>query len=130
MSASSKKILVVEDDSTLRDILNDSLTNEGYNVLQAQDAAEGLKLALSKQPELILLDILLPDQDGLTVLKKIRTDEPWGKAVKVIMLTNLSDKQSVAAALEQGASSFLVKSDWKIQDVIETIHNELRDWPT
>jgi DNA-binding response OmpR family regulator len=129
MQNKPKRILIIEDDATLRDILKDSLTDEGYAVLEAQNGEEGLRQGLSGRPHLILLDILLPDEDGLAVLKRIRADEAWGKHVKVIMLTNLSDNQSVAAALDLGAHSFLVKSDWKIQDVIGVIHEELRDWP-
>jgi len=125
-----KKILIVEDDSALRDILADNLATEGYTVLKAKSGAEGLELALSEHPDLILLDIILPDEDGIGLLKKIRVDETWGKHAKVVMLSNLSDNQSVAASLELGARSFLVKSDWKIQDVLGVIHDELKDWPT
>jgi DNA-binding response OmpR family regulator len=129
MENKPKQILIIEDDATLRDILKDSLTGEGYAIVEAQSGEEGLSRGLASHPDLILLDILLSDEDGLTVLKKIRADEVWGKHVKVIMLTNLSDNQSVAAALDLGAHSFLVKSDWKIQDVMGVIHDELKDWP-
>lgn len=124
-----KQILVVEDDNTLREILRDNLTNEGYKVLEAKTGKEGQDLALSGHPDLILLDIILPDVDGISVLKTIRADEAWGKQAKVVMLTNLSDNQSVTSALDLGAHNFLVKSDWKIKDITKLIHDELKDWP-
>lgn len=123
----AKKILVVEDDSTLLEILRDNLIKEGYDVIEAKSGRSGLSKALSDHPDLILLDIILPDKDGLTILKALRDDE-WGKKAKVVMLTNLSDNQSVAASLDLGAHNFLVKSDWKIQDVMNVIHDELKDW--
>jgi DNA-binding response OmpR family regulator len=129
MPASPKSILIVEDDDTLRDILKDNLAAEGYTVYEAPTGKRGLELALTRHPDLILLDILLPDESGLSILKKIRADKAHGSHIKIIMLTNLSDKKSVATAVELDAHSFLVKSDWKIHDVISAIHNELNDWP-
>jgi DNA-binding response OmpR family regulator len=122
----AQSILIVEDDTNLRGILRDSLAEEGYDVSEAKDGEEGLALALSKKPDIILLDIVLPAMDGLAVLTQIRKDEAWGKNAKVIMLTNLSDSQSVAACLELGAHSFLVKADWTIEDIMATIETELK----
>ena len=122
----SKNILVVEDDTNLRNILSESLKREGYKVSEAKNGEEGLALALSKRPELILLDIVLPSMDGVSVLGQIREDESWGKNVKVIMLTNLNDSQSVAACMELGVHNFLVKADWTIEDIMETIKDELK----
>lgn len=126
----AKSILIIEDDTDLRGILRDSLAKEGYTVSEAKDGEQGLALALAKRPDLILLDIVLPGSDGLAVLKEIREDEPWGQNAKVIMLTNLSDSQSVAACLELGAHSFLVKADWTIEDILATIEAELKGSPS
>ena len=125
----AKNILVVEDDANLRSILSEGLKREGYNVAQAKNGEEGLALALSGHPDLILLDIILPSMDGVSVLSQIREDEEWGKNVKVIMLTNLNDSQSVAACLALGAHSFLVKADWTIEDIMNTIKDELKNAP-
>lgn len=122
----TKKILVIEDDTNLRGILRDSLAKEGYIVSEAKDGEQGLALALAEKPDLTLLDIILPGTDGLSVLNEIRKDETWGQDAKVVMLTNLSDSQSVAACLELGAHSFLVKADWTIEDILSTIKNELK----
>src|SRR5688572_30772596 len=110
----AQRILVVEDDVNLRGILRDSLTTEGFVVSEAKDGEQGLQIALAEHPDLILLDIILPGIDGLGVLTEIRKDKNWGQYAKVVMLTNLSDNQSVAACLELGAHSFLVKADWTI----------------
>lgn len=125
----AKTILVIEDDTDLRGILRDSLTEEGYDVSEAKGGEEGLRLALSQHPDLILLDIVLPGMDGLAVLSQIRQDKPWGQHAKVVMLTNLSDSKSVADCLELGAHSFLVKADWTIEDILAMIHDELKDLP-
>jgi DNA-binding response OmpR family regulator len=125
----AKKILVIEDDENLRSVLNDSLAKEGYSTLEAKNGEQGLELALSEHPDLILLDIILPDLNGIDMLKQIRGDEAWGQSAKVIMLTNLSDSQSVAACLDLGAHSFLVKSDWQIQDILKVIQDELAGQP-
>ncbi len=121
-----KKILLVEDEVSLLNVLHDKLVSEGFKVLAAENGKKGLKIALSEHPDLILLDIILPDMNGLTALNMIRADN-WGKNAKVIMLTNLSDNQSVADALEQGSADFIVKSDWKLDDVVKIIRDKLKD---
>lgn len=124
MESASKKILIVEDEFALRDTLKEVLLHEGFSVSAATDGEEGLALALREHPDLILLDIILPRMDGITMLKKLREDA-WGKGVKVILLTNVDTTKEVAAAIEQGAYEYLVKSDWKIEDVVAMIKKEL-----
>jgi len=121
----SKTILIVEDEVSLRHALRDKLTHEGFSVSEAKNGAEGLKSALRDKPDLILLDIIMPKMDGMTMLKKLRIDK-WGKDAKVIILTNLSDSQKVADAMAQGSYDYLVKSDWKIEDVIKRVNERLK----
>jgi len=121
---STKKILIVEDEVSLLNILTDKLTNEGYAVIKAIDGKEGLRLALSEIPDLILLDINMPVMDGITMLKLLRKEES-GKKVEVVMLTNFSDYKLLADAMEQGAHDYLVKSDWKLADVVTLVHDKL-----
>jgi len=118
-----KKILIVEDDTILLSTLADNLTQAGFEVIRALDGEEGLAFALEKKPDLILLDILLPKMDGITLLKKLRQDA-WGKSVSVIILTNLSSPKDIAEAVEW-AEDYLIKSDWKIEDVIARVREKL-----
>ena len=112
------KILIVEDEASQRMALVDKFTREGFSVVEAKDGKDGLTIALQEHPDLILLDIVMPVMDGMTMLQKIREDA-WGKDVKVIVLTNLSD------ALAHGSYDYLVKSDWKINDVVARVRARL-----
>jgi DNA-binding response OmpR family regulator len=119
-----QKILIIEDEPSLRNVLGDKLIIEGFAVLQAGDGEEGLQVALREHPDLILLDIMMPKMDGLTMLKMLRADA-WGKKAKVILLTNSNDNEKVADAMAQGTYDYLVKSDWKITDVVDKIRERL-----
>ena len=119
-----KTILVVEDEISLLNALRDKLTRENFAVLEAKNGEEGLEVALREQPDLILLDIVMPKMDGMTMLRKLREDL-WGKSAKVIILTNLSDNEKIAGALEQKSQEYLVKSDWKIEDVVAKVRERL-----
>ena len=119
-----KTLLIVEDEGTLLQTLSDKFSNEQLNVLEAKDGKIGLDIALKEQPDLILLDIVMPNMDGITMLKKLRENE-WGKSVKVMILTNLSDGEKVSEAFEMDTFEFLVKSDWKLEDVVLKIKDSL-----
>jgi CheY-like chemotaxis protein len=121
----TKKILIVEDEIALINVLSDKLTNEGYDVIKAMDGKEGLRVAISDQPDLILLDINLPVMDGITMLKELRKDE-FGKTVEVVMLTNFNEYKLLADALAQGAHDYIVKSDWKLEDIVKLIRDKLK----
>jgi DNA-binding response OmpR family regulator len=121
----TKKILIIEDEIPILNILSHRLSREGFTVLEAKNGKEGLKIALSEYPDLILLDIILPVMDGITVLKRIHAD-PKGKNTEIIMLTNLSDSQNVADALALGSHDFLVKSEWKIEDLVKVVRDKLK----
>ena len=86
----------------------------------ATNGEEGLSVAKDKHPDIILLDIIMPKMDGITLLKELRTD-PWGQTVPVIILTNLSDYKSVADALQHGVNDFLVKSNWELEEVVAKV---------
>ena len=120
-----KKILIVEDEAPLRNAVTDILTFEGFSVFQASNGQEGLEVALKEHPDLILLDLMMPVMDGLTMLEKLRMDEVFGKSAAVILLTNINDPEKVAQATEAGSYDFLVKSDWNIEDVVKKIKGRL-----
>ena len=119
-------VLVVEDERAMTQALADKCTLEGFGVLTAKDGEEGLEVALREHPDIILLDIIMPKMDGITMLKKLRRDE-WGKKAKVIILSNLSDEDRVSDAIEQGTYDYLVKADWKLDDIITRIRKRLQE---
>lgn len=123
-SLKNKKILITEDETALRDALKDKLTREGFLVLEAKNGEEGLEIALNKHPDLILLDIIMPKMDGITMLKKLR-ETPWGKKARVILLTNINDTDRISQAMKLGSYEYLVKTDWKIEDVVDRINERL-----
>ncbi|KKS27514.1 MAG: hypothetical protein UU88_C0005G0019 [Parcubacteria group bacterium GW2011_GWC1_42_11] len=124
MTDIKKIILVVEDEDPLRMVLKDVLTVEGYGILEAKNGIEGLDMALREHPDLILLDILMPKMDGLEMLKKLREDE-WGRKAPVIVLTNLSDNEDIARAVEEDVFEYFVKTDIKINEVIARIREKI-----
>ncbi|OHA00794.1 MAG: hypothetical protein A3C07_01985 [Candidatus Sungbacteria bacterium RIFCSPHIGHO2_02_FULL_47_11] len=120
MSANKKKIALLDDDEILARLTVGELTKAGFTVMHASDGEAGWKLIQAELPELVLLDIVMPKLDGIGVLKKIKEDEKT-KNIPVVMLTNLDDTQKVAEAMQLGARSYLVKTDWKISDVIKKV---------
>lgn len=123
---SQKTILVVEDEKSLCEAIVDILHLKNFLSLEAKDGQEGVELALSKHPDLILLDLLMPVMDGMTALKKIREDD-WGKKVPVVILTNLSatNEQLVEDMVTHKPMHYLIKSDWKLHDVVKKIEEIL-----
>lgn len=126
ISTIEKKILIVEDEAQLLNVLYDKLSLEGFSVLKASDGKKGLDIALSEHPALILLDINLPVMNGIDMLKELRKD-PVGKDIEVVMLTNFSEYKLLADALALGVHDYLVKSDWKLEDVVKLVHEKIKD---
>src|SRR6266481_8673885 len=124
MEMNSKILLLVEDDPALVQPLSGELEKEGFKVLQAPNGEEGLESAKQHHPDLILLDIVMPKMNGLTMLEKLREDE-WGKSAQVIMLTNFSDLGNVSQALKNDVTDYIVKSDWSLDQVISKVKTKL-----
>jgi DNA-binding response OmpR family regulator len=123
-SNKNKKILVIEDEATLQKALNEVLSKEGYEVVSSLDGLKGLELAQSENPDLILLDIILPKMDGFEVLKRIKENDKISQ-IPVIILTNLSDMNDIQKALDLGATTYLIKADFHIEDVLKKISEVL-----
>ncbi|PIR71906.1 MAG: response regulator [Candidatus Nealsonbacteria bacterium CG10_big_fil_rev_8_21_14_0_10_36_24] len=115
-----KKILFIEDESVLQKAFGDVLQQKGYKILSALDGEIGLRMARSEKPDLILLDLILPRLHGFEVLKKLKED-PETKEIPVIVLTNLEKMEDINKAIELGATTYLVKTEYKIEEVIEKI---------
>jgi DNA-binding response OmpR family regulator len=120
----SYKILIVEDDESLHNALKDKFAKEGFIVFQAHDGEQGLKMALEQHPDLILLDILMPKMDGLTMLKKFREVDK-DKKTPVMLLSNLTDVKEISEALLLGAKEYFVKSNWKLEDLVAKVNDKL-----
>ncbi|MBU2539755.1 response regulator [Patescibacteria group bacterium] len=118
----AKKILIVEDELSLQSILMDELKSEGFNVLVASNGEEGLEIAKKEKPDLILIDILLPKIDGITMAKEIKKTN---SNMLMIFLTNLSDMKHIANATEAVYSDYIVKSDLNINDIISKVKEKL-----
>ena len=115
-----KKILFVEDEPTLQKALKEVLEKEGYNVLPASNGEEGLSSAKEQKPNLILLDLILPKMDGFEVLKNLKADNEC-KDIPVIVLTNLEGSSDVGRAIELGATTYLVKAQYSLEEVTKKI---------
>jgi two-component system alkaline phosphatase synthesis response regulator PhoP len=124
-STKKPSVLVVEDEHPLRKVLSEKFTEEGFRVSNARNGLEGLVKAAKEHPDMILLDIVMPKMDGITMLSKLRKTR-WGKNAEVVLLTNLSDTSKVAAGFTRGVYSYLVKSDWKLNDVVKLVRKKLR----
>ena len=121
--SNQKTILIVEDEKSLRGALVDILRLKNFKTAEAKNGREGVDMALLMHPDLILLDIIMPEMDGLTTLKKLR-DDSWGKNVPVIMLTNLGavkDQLLVDDKVAERPTYYLIKSDWKLHDSVKKI---------
>ncbi len=125
MSNDIKKILIVEDETAMRQALGDKFKKSGFEVLLAADGEDGLKIASKEKPSLIMLDILMPKMDGISLTKHIREGSSWGKEVPIIMLTNLTDPDSVSEVAGYGVFDFLVKTDWRLDDVVALVRKKL-----
>ncbi len=125
MAEDTKKILIVEDEEAMRQALMDKFKASGFEVIGAPDGVAGLEMASSEKPDLIMLDILMPKMDGISLTKGIRTVGNWGKDVPIIMLTNLSDPDSVSEVAAYGVYDFLVKTDWRLDDVVALAKKKL-----
>ncbi len=119
-----KKVLVIEDELNLCKSIEEILSAEGYTVVTASDGEEGLRLAVSETPDLVLLDLILPKKDGFSVLKELRENEATSK-IPVIVLSNLGEMEDVGRVLELGANRYLVKTDYKLTEVVEKVKETL-----
>jgi len=108
MSSTKHKVLIVDDDEDILDLLSYNLSKEGYQVLQASDGVEALVVAKSKLPELIILDIMMPRMDGVEACRLMRLEPELSKA-HIIFLTARVEEYSEVAAFDSGADDFISK---------------------
>jgi DNA-binding response OmpR family regulator len=125
MATKSKKILVVEDDMTMREIVVQKLKAAGYDVVEAEDGAKAIKLVLKEKPDLVLLDLMLPEVDGFGVLEAIRKDESV-KDTAVIILSNLWSKDEIIKTKNLGVQSYIIKAYMTTEEILEKVNDILK----
>lgn len=122
------KILLVEDDSNLREIYGARLEAEGYEILTANDGEEALAIAVKEKPNLIITDVMMPKISGFDMLDILRTT-PETKDVKVIVMTALSQDDDRKRGTDLGADQYIVKSQVTLDDVVTIVKEALGDAP-
>ncbi len=124
MSTLDKKILIIENEEDLSEALSTVLTQEGFEVTIASDGEKGLHDALHVKPDLIILDLMLPKMDGLTVLKNVREDN-WGCDVPIIVMTAFDDPEKVVKVAQYGVGDYIVKTNITLAKVVEKVRLRL-----
>lgn len=120
-----KKVLFIEDEPTLQKTVGEILKQEGFEIFEALDGESGLAFAKSEKPDLILLDLILPKKNGFEVLEELR-EYPETANIKVIVLTNLESSADIERALALGATNYLVKANYNLEEVVTKIKELLQ----
>lgn len=120
----ASKILIIEDDKFLRELISRKLTKEGYDIEEAIDGEQGVKKVLEVKPDLVLLDLILPGMNGFEVLEKVK-DNPKVSKIPIIILSNLGQKDEVEKGLKLGAIDFLIKAHFTPEEIVDKIKTVL-----
>lgn len=124
MEPQTKKVLIVDDEKDLRDAIETALSYEGFEVHTAEDGVDGFTKAQELQPDLILLDILMPRQNGIEMLRALRKEE-WG-TMPVIVMSLLDDIGKIGEALDAGAQEYIVKAKITLSGIVEKVKGRLQ----
>lgn len=119
-----KKVLIIEDDELIRQVLSDKFKTAGFSAYVATNGEAGLSMALSHKPDVIILDIIMPKMDGLETLKKLRED-PWGKNAVVFVVSSLSDSFDMNIANKFNIMGYFVKEDWNPDDLVRRVKEKV-----
>jgi len=118
------KVLVIEDDVFMVDLLNHEFTNAGFEVVIARTGKEGIEKYQETKPDLILSDLLLPDQKGFDTIRQVRR-RPGGLEAKVIILSNLSEEGDIEEGNRLGVNAYLVKANTSLPEIVEKVREVL-----
>lgn len=118
------KILIIEDDQSLLRLVSERFINDDFDVIKAADGEEGLRKALTEKPDVILLDLILPKVDGISVLKQLRAD-PWGANANIIVLSNLFSAEHDGEAINANVAAYLLKTEWHPDDLVTKVKEVL-----
>lgn len=117
-------VLLVEDEVSVSNVLGGALEREGFRVLTAGNGEEGLRLALLDHPDVILADLVLPRMGGMEMIRAIRKDA-WGAKAEIIILTNVSDVQTLQEAMSQDTFFYMVKGDSSMEDIVNKVRSRI-----
>jgi DNA-binding response OmpR family regulator len=120
MNSKKIKVLIVEDDPFLLKMYAEKFEIENFSVFIAEDGKKGLKIAAKEIPDIILLDIILPEMSGFDVLKELKANDGT-KRIPVILLTNLSQRDDINKGLSLGANDYLIKAHFMPSEVVEKV---------
>jgi CheY-like chemotaxis protein len=116
------KVLIIDDEKVLLDSLVTKIEGIGYEVLRATNGKDGLAVALEKMPDLIILDIVMPEMDGLTMINKLRESGDYGKKVKVLMLSNLDPNDKILPTmLKTEPAYYFIKANTSLEDLANKV---------
>ena len=118
-------LLIAEDDEFLRKAIVHKFTNEGFEVIQAEDGLKAIALLKTKKPDVAIVDLLLPGADGWTILETIKKN-PKLKEIPVIMATNMSQGGDREKAMKLGAAALVVKRDTPLQALVQKVREALK----
>ncbi len=119
------KILIVEDDKFVRELIFQKLTEEKFDVAAAKDGEEGVEKVKSIKPDLILLDLILPGIDGFEVISKVRENKETG-SIPIIILSNLGEKGDVDRGIKLGANDYMIKAHFTPKEIVEKVREILK----
>ena len=119
-----KEVLIIDDEPQIRKLLGISLRSEGYHIINASSAREGLSIANDRLPDIILLDLQMPHMGGAEALGHIRSHD-WGKKIPVIILTNLGEEEAPKSLRDLGIHSYIVKADLTPRQVVSRVKEAL-----
>ena len=120
----AKKILVIEDEKTLRFLITKILTEEGFEVDEAIDGEQGLEKAKQNTPDLVLLDLRLPGINGFDVLTEIKKDARL-ESTQVIILSNLGQKEEIEKGMNLGATDYMIKAHFTLDEIVDRVKRVL-----
>jgi len=121
-----KKILIIEDEKILSDMYVEKLSREGFKIVSATTSSEGLRLAKKEKPDLILLDILLPKENGISFLEKLRKN-PEIANIKVLVFSNYDDPETKRKAKKLGVENYLIKTNYTPKEMVERVRKYLEN---
>ena len=124
MPSRKYSVLIVEDDQMILDMYCIKLQIEGYDVMTAPNGKVGFEMAKEKNPHLILLDVIMPEMDGFSVLRKLKNEEIT-QSIPVILLTNLGQDGDVQKGYQLGAVDYLIKANYTPSQVVEKVKSYL-----